>query len=157
MEDMTTLDEQTTVSTPTPTQIADVFATVKAGQHVLVDVLGISTPAGRTAANLGLHAFDRDSLALLVIDPLTGDFTVPTQKQVIPLLGRFTVMNGHVSFTAEKNALNTESEGGATGCTEAVTELNLSVQFQAQLNSIGQPQDAAPEWVTGTVTVRVTA
>lgn len=139
---MTTLNAQGSTTTSPSTQLADVFATVKPGQHVLVDVLGISTRAGRTADNLGLHALDRETLELLTVEPLTGE-TMVASDEVIPERGRFSVMNGHLSFSAQKDALGGESKTRA------------QVEFQVQGTRLSKT--APVTWFVGTATVTITA
>lgn len=151
---MTTLNTQTIATSSASTRLADVFATVKPGQHVLVDVLGISTNAGRTADKLGLHATERDSLELVNLEPLEGEDQV-TKKYEVPNLGHWSVMNGHLSFTASKDALKSADQGGAFGRKDPVLKQPVAIEFQVRANTIGQDKDAPIRWFVGVATVTI--
>lgn len=142
---MTTNLAETDVSTLTESAqepallLGDKTARVKAGQHVLIDVLGLGSRR-RTDVT-----FDRDSLEFQLAD---GGTT--TDKVVLPGVGAFSLVNGQISFYAEKTAL---LAGSVAGRTEDVPRVGISVAFQARITG----GDSAGELAAGTTGVTITA
>lgn len=134
-----TSTSETTESAQEPVLLlGDTTSRVKTGQHVLIDVLGLSTRKTSVPC-------DRDSLVFQL-----ADGTATTDKVTVPGVGAFTLMNGHISFYAEKDALRA---GSVAGRTEDVPRAGVSIAFQARAAG----GEHAGELVAGTTGVTITA
>lgn len=145
--------QEASVSAATTTVVPVTTARVKPGQHVLVDVLGISTNKNsrgdRLAGEHSMLSFDRDSLELAVLDGALPADAQPLLKLIAPDdAGHWTVVNGHISFFAQPDVLNKAQELDAT-----VKRVIVSTDFRVKIAA----GELAEQWATGTVTMTIAA